>query len=115
MGQLNLEIACSIIAAQDVARCGIHKVDLLARDAADRFIGPFIGRHFFSGPALHVIARIRAAIKERRHATFAMQISRLARAFVSTAWKNTISSLMISAEMGVVVIDKRIKGVRNWY
>jgi hypothetical protein len=42
-------------------------MDLLARDAADRFIGPFIGRHFFSGPALHVLARVRAAIKECRH------------------------------------------------
>jgi hypothetical protein len=39
----------------------------------------------------------------------------LGRAFVSTAWKNTISSLMISAATAVVVTDKRIKGVRNWY
>jgi hypothetical protein len=50
-----------------VAGCGIQEMDLLARYAGNRFVDRFIGRHFFSGPALHVLARIRAAIKERRH------------------------------------------------
>ncbi|HEY6757660.1 MAG TPA: hypothetical protein VI037_09785 [Nitrososphaera sp.] len=35
-----------------------------------------------------------------------MQKSRLGRAFVPAAWKNTISSLTISAEMAVVAIVK---------
>jgi len=42
-------------------------MDLLAREAGDRFIGCFIGLHFLGGPTLHVLACIRAAIKERRH------------------------------------------------
>src|SRR5438105_6114664 len=42
-------------------------MDLLAREAGDRFIGRFIGLHFLGGPTLHVLACIRAAIKERRH------------------------------------------------
>jgi hypothetical protein len=40
---------------------------LLARDAGDRFIARFIGWHFLCGPALHVLARIRAAIEKRRN------------------------------------------------
>jgi hypothetical protein len=42
-------------------------MDLLARDAGDRFIARFIGLHFLGGPALHMLARVRAAIKEWRH------------------------------------------------
>jgi len=42
-------------------------MDLLAREAGDRSIGRFIGLHFLGGPTLHVLACIRAAIKERRH------------------------------------------------
>ena len=41
-------------------------MDLLARETGERFIGRFIGLHFLGGPALHVLARIRAAIKERQ-------------------------------------------------
>jgi hypothetical protein len=42
-------------------------MDLLAREAGDRFINFLIGRDFFGGPALDVLACIRAAIKKRRH------------------------------------------------
>jgi len=31
-------------------------MDLLAREAGDRFIGRFIGLHFLGGPILHVLA-----------------------------------------------------------
>jgi hypothetical protein len=50
-----------------VAGCGVHEMDLLAREAGDRFIDRFIGLHFLGGPTLYVLACIRAAIKERRH------------------------------------------------
>jgi hypothetical protein len=42
-------------------------MDLLARDAGNRFIGAPVGRHFLGGPALHVLARIWTAIEKRRH------------------------------------------------
>jgi hypothetical protein len=47
-------------------------MDLLAREAVDRFIGRFIGLHFLGGSTLHVLACIRAAIKERRHRKIAV-------------------------------------------
>jgi hypothetical protein len=42
-------------------------MDLLAREAGDRFIGRFIGLHFLGGPTLHVLACIRAAIKSQNN------------------------------------------------
>jgi hypothetical protein len=51
----------------NVAGCGVHEMDLLARDAGDCFIGRFIGLHFLGGPALDVLACVRASIKKRRH------------------------------------------------
>ena len=58
-----------ITAVQDVDGCRVYEVDdLLARDAGDRLIGVrLIGRRLLGRLALHVIARIRAAIKEGRH------------------------------------------------
>jgi hypothetical protein len=41
---------------------------------------------------------------------FAIQKSRLGRVFVPPAWKNTISSLLISAATAAVVIDEQQKG-----
>jgi hypothetical protein len=65
--EVKFQLLLIVVTCYNVAGFGVHEMDPLAREAGDRFIGRFIGVHFLGGPTLHVLACIRAAIKECRH------------------------------------------------